>query len=97
MSQEKEEPSVLPTGSVTKEETVILVRSLLVDWKVLEHLGDKGVIEQRFALRAEAACCKPDGGSCCVNRKLSRSWMPVTQDADRNAAWGLSDNFQSAT
>jgi hypothetical protein len=32
---------VLPTGSVTKEQRVVLVESLLVDWRVLEHLQGK--------------------------------------------------------
>jgi hypothetical protein len=63
-----QEAGDLPTGSATKEETVILVRSLLVDWKVLEHLHEKGVVEERFALRS-ANCCKPDGGTCCVNKQ----------------------------
>ena len=40
------EASDLPTEAVTKEETVILVRSLLVDWKVLEHLHQKGIMEE---------------------------------------------------
>jgi hypothetical protein len=71
MSQEGDEAGVesgvLPTHAVTKEETVILVRSLLVDWKVLDHLREHGVIEERLAM-ARANCCAPDGGSCCVNK-----------------------------
>ena len=59
---------VLPTEAVHKEETVILVRSLLVDWKVLEHLQSQGVVGEQPALM-RAQCCKPDGGSCCVNKK----------------------------
>ena len=51
---------------LTKEERVILVRSLLVDWKVLEHLQQQGAIQNIPALRAQ--CCKPDGGTCCVNK-----------------------------
>ena len=62
------EASDLPTEAVTKEETVILVRSLLVDWKVLAHLHQKGIMEEPFSLRS-AGCCKPDGGSCCVHRQ----------------------------
>jgi hypothetical protein len=61
------ESGVLPTHAVTKEQTVILVRSLLVDWKVLDHLREQGVVEERVAM-ARANCCAPDGGSCCVNR-----------------------------
>ncbi len=55
---------------VTKERTVVLVQSLQVDWKVFEHLRDHGVVEERFALRAQAGCCKPDGGTCCVNKQV---------------------------
>ena len=66
---QKEPSGELPTTPVSKQETVILVRSLLVDWKVLEHLHQKGKIERQLTLRAEAGCCKPDGGSCCVNKK----------------------------
>jgi hypothetical protein len=66
---DNEDPSgALPTEQVTKEQRVILVRSLLVDWKVFEHLHEQGVVEERFALRAQDGCCKPDGGTCCVNK-----------------------------
>jgi hypothetical protein len=54
---------------VSRERTIVLVQSLLVDWKVFEHLRDHGVVEERFALRAQAGCCKPDGGTCCVNKQ----------------------------
>jgi hypothetical protein len=64
----EDESGVLPTHAVTREETVVLVRSLLVDWKVLEHLQDKGIVDARLT-RAEAGCCKPDGGTCCVNKQ----------------------------
>jgi hypothetical protein len=70
MPSEEDESGVLPTDSITKEQTVVLVQSLLVDWKVLEHLQAKGVIEEQFTMRAEAGCCKPDGGTCCVNKKI---------------------------
>jgi len=68
MSHE-EKPGVLPTHAVTKEERVVLVQSLLVDWKVLEHLQQKGIIEARRGASARAGCCKPDGGTCCVNKQ----------------------------
>jgi hypothetical protein len=69
MTSEEEGHGVLPTKPLAEEQRVILVRSLLVDWKVLEHLHQKGVVEERFALRAQAGCCKPDGGTCCVNKQ----------------------------
>lgn len=69
MSDNEDPSGVLPTEPVTKEQRVILVQSLLVDWKVLEHLQEKGVVEQPFALRLQAQCCAPDGGTCCVNKK----------------------------
>ena len=69
MSEEPRDGGVLPTSRVAQEERVVLVQSLLVDWKVLEHLHQKGVIEERLAMRAEAGCCKPDGGTCCVNKR----------------------------
>jgi hypothetical protein len=67
MSQEEREPGVIPTDRVTKQETVVLVRSLLVDWKVLEHMRDHGVSAEQLTKSLRAGCCKPDGGTCCVN------------------------------
>lgn len=71
MSQEGDKAGVesgaLPTQPATKQETVILVRSLLVDWKVLDHLREHEIIEDQLAM-ARAGCCAPDGGSCCVNK-----------------------------
>jgi hypothetical protein len=69
MSQQEREPGVLPTGKVGRTETVVLVRSLLVDWQVLEHLRDKGVGAEQLRTNLRAGCCKPDGGTCCVNKK----------------------------
>lgn len=50
----------------TREERVVLVQSLAVTWDVLDHLRDKGVIPARAA----DGCCKPDGGTCCVNKQV---------------------------
>jgi hypothetical protein len=71
MASDDSEDGVLPTENVTTEETVVLVRSLLVDWKVLKHLHEQGVVKDRPALRSDEGCCKPDGGTCCVNAKPS--------------------------
>lgn len=60
----------LPTYPVTHEQRVILVESLSVTWKVLDHLRDKGLLPaEEPGLRARANCCKPDGGTCCVNKQ----------------------------
>jgi hypothetical protein len=69
MTGQERQRGGLPTEGVTREQRVVLVESLTVTWKVLEHLRAKGVIAQKGLLR-EAGCCKPDGGSCCVNAKL---------------------------
>lgn len=55
--------------SSTQEQRVILVQSLAVTWDVLDHLEEKGVITEQPSLRARANCCKPDGGTCCVNKQ----------------------------
>ncbi len=73
MPDERSESGSLATQRATREQTVVLVQSLLVTWSVLDHLKLKGVIGPREAgskLRAEDACCAPDGGTCCVNRKI---------------------------
>jgi hypothetical protein len=69
MADEELDPGVLPSDRVSKAETVVLVRSLLVDWKVLEHLRDHRVSAEQLSESLRAAdCCKPDGGTCCVNK-----------------------------
>lgn len=73
MPNKEKKAGVLPTERATKEQTVILVQSLLVTWKVLEHLESKGLLKAReevMKLRADAGCCAPDGGSCCVNKRV---------------------------
>ena len=71
MSEEPHEPGVLPTERMTSKETVVLVRSLLVDWSVLEHLQKHGLMGELTSQMEDAGCCKPDGGTCCVNKKLA--------------------------
>lgn len=71
MADAADKSGVLPTEKSTKEQRVILVESLLVTWKVLDHLESKNMLrprELRNEMRA-AECCKPDGGTCCVNKK----------------------------
>jgi hypothetical protein len=71
MSNEQYQPGELPTEPVTKEQRVVLVESLLVDWKVLEHLKAEGMLKPQAdgTVRMRAQCCTPDGGTCCVNRR----------------------------
>jgi hypothetical protein len=73
MPEERNESGSLATQRATREQTVVLVQSLLVTWSVLDHLKLKGVIKSREGvskLRADDGCCAPDGGTCCVNRKI---------------------------
>jgi len=73
MAGERPESGELPTQPVTSEQRVILVESLQVTWKTLQHLRDKGMLKPgrdgTVSLRAADGCCKPDGGTCCVNAK----------------------------
>ncbi len=72
MSNGEKKAGVLPTDPVTKEQTVVLVQSLLVTWNVLDHLQTHGIFKTKqdiMKLRADG-CCKPDGGTCCVNKRL---------------------------
>ena len=41
-------------------------RLMVVNDDALSHLVDRGVL----ARVAAAGCCKPDGGTCCPNRRL---------------------------
>jgi hypothetical protein len=41
-------------------------RVMVVNDEALKHLVDRGVI----ALMARDGCCKPDGGTCCPNKKV---------------------------
>lgn len=63
------ESEFTPARGVTPQQSVVLVQSMLIDWRVMEHLHRQGVVENAFALREADGCCKPDGGTCCVNAK----------------------------
>ncbi|MBO0696954.1 MAG: hypothetical protein J2P46_01040 [Zavarzinella sp.] len=73
MPTPEKKSATLPTESITKEQRVVLVESLLVTWKAMEHLREKGMIKPRpdgsMPLRRDDGCCKPDGGTCCPNKK----------------------------
>src|SRR5262249_60457369 len=73
MPSKRARPGKLPTKPVTKGQRVVLVESMQVTWKVLERLKKKGMLkteaEGMVSLRSADGCCKPDGGTCCVNKK----------------------------
>jgi len=73
VSTPDDKPGQLPTETTSKEQRVILVESLLVTWRAMEHLREKGMIKPRedgtVPLRRDDGCCKPDGGTCCPNKK----------------------------
>jgi hypothetical protein len=73
MSTPDNKSGQLPTNTISKEQRVILVESLLVTWKAMEHLRVKGMIKPlqdgSVPLRRDDGCCKPDGGTCCPNKK----------------------------
>lgn len=67
----------LATTSVSPERVEELMseltnRMMLVTDQTLNHLQSHGVVPMAgkalTALRADG-CCKPDGGTCCVNKK----------------------------
>ena len=57
---------VLATTSVSSKRAGALKKKLLVTTKVLNHLQKKRVL----SAMNRAGCCKPDGGSCCVNKRV---------------------------
>lgn len=69
MSEESNRGEGLPVHGATTEERVILVRSLMVDWKVLEHLQQHKALGMEMPMMRADGCCKPDGGTCCVNKQ----------------------------
>lgn len=42
-------------------------RVMVVNDDALKHLVDRGVL----ARMAQDGCCKPDGGTCCPNKKVT--------------------------
>jgi hypothetical protein len=54
----------LPTRSSSKNASA-LTKRLMVTHKVLSHMMKKGAL----ARMAADGCCKPDGGTCCVNKR----------------------------
>jgi hypothetical protein len=69
--------SALRALSVTQARLDALVldltkKTMVVSDASLQHLVDQGVL----ARLARAGCCKPDGGTCCPNKKIG---MPLQQ------------------
>jgi hypothetical protein len=65
-----------PTESVSSERVEELMielknRLMLVTDHTLNHLKSHGVIpidEESLKMLRANGCCKPDGGTCCVNK-----------------------------
>lgn len=77
MTDEKAHAGKLPTVSVSPERVEELIselknRLMLVTDHTINHLQSHGVIPVHGATApmARANCCKPDGGTCCVNKKV---------------------------
>ena len=64
----------LSTASVSPERveevlTQLKNRLMLVTDQTLNHLKSHGVIPMAGVMARADGCCKPDGGTCCVNKK----------------------------
>ena len=55
----------LPTRSTSSKQTADLTKRLTVTNKAISHMVKKGAL----ARMAADGCCKPDGGTCCVNKR----------------------------
>jgi hypothetical protein len=51
-------------------------RARVVNEDAISHLLQRGVL----APVAAAGCCKPDGGTCCPNKRLDLAELPVRPD-----------------
>lgn len=77
MSENKNTDCKHPTVSVSQERVVELMtvlekRLMLVTDSTINHLREHGVIpkeEESLRMMRAGGCCKPDGGTCCVNKK----------------------------
>jgi hypothetical protein len=67
MTKQRVQAGVLVTRLVSPKQALRLKKKLLVTKKALNHLKQKKVISA-MKMR-EAGCCKPDGGTCCVNKR----------------------------
>jgi hypothetical protein len=69
---DREQPS---TVSVSEERVRELMneltnRLMLVTDHTLNHLKSHGVIPTHGVMARADGCCKPDGGTCCPNKKF---------------------------
>lgn len=71
MSDEKQMAALQQFETVSQLRMEVLLKELtkrvmVVNNDALKHLVDRGVI----ARMAADGCCKPDGGTCCPNKKV---------------------------
>jgi hypothetical protein len=71
MADENKAPAKISTVAVTPDKVEELIRELrnrlmLVTDQTLNHLRAHDLIPR---MERAANCCKPDGGTCCVNKK----------------------------
>lgn len=69
---DREKPSTVSVSPERVEELMseLKNRLMLVTDFTLNHLQSHGVLPMHgIAARADG-CCKPDGGTCCVNKKV---------------------------
>lgn len=71
MSDEKQMAALQQFETVSQIRMEALLKELtkrvmVVNDDALKHLVDRGVI----ARMAADGCCKPDGGTCCPNKKV---------------------------
>jgi hypothetical protein len=73
MTDDKAKHPTVPASPERVEELMseLKNRLMLVTDHTLNHLQSHGVIPRNDASleRMRANCCKPDGGTCCVNSK----------------------------
>jgi hypothetical protein len=78
----------ISTVAVSNEHIEVLVRELsrrlmLITPETINHLQSHGVIPVNgidpALLRADG-CCKPDGGTCCPNKKFVESPVASTRE-----------------
>jgi hypothetical protein len=62
----------------------LATRVRVVNEDALQHLVDRGVL----ARMAADGCCKPDGGTCCPNKRTAFEIPVSSTDIDRSSDVG---------
>jgi hypothetical protein len=78
----------ISTFAVSNEHIDVLVRELsrrlmLISPETINHLQSHGVIPVKgidTALLRADGCCKPDGGTCCPNKKFASAPVVSTRE-----------------